>query len=152
MRNALATTGRLLVPACLILLSACSPRADSPAQSGVEGQARPGGVTVFEGARLITGDGSAPIESSAFIVENNRFTQVGRRGEVQVPAGAARVDLTGKTVMPAKVDLHGHLGFEDVVAGTTSKANFTRQNLVEQLERYAYMGWSAVVSMADLAD
>ena len=30
---------------------------------------QPGGVTVFEGARLITGDGSAPIENAAFIVE-----------------------------------------------------------------------------------
>jgi len=28
-------------------------------------------MTVFEGARLITGDGSTPIENSAFIVENN---------------------------------------------------------------------------------
>ena len=57
-------------------------------------------VTVFEGARLIVGDGSAPIEGAAFIVENNRFTQVGRKGQLQVPAGAARIDLTGKTVMP----------------------------------------------------
>jgi len=35
-------------------------------------------VIVFEGARLITGDGSAPIENSAFIVENDHFTRVGR--------------------------------------------------------------------------
>ena len=45
-------------------------------------------VTVFEGARLITGEGSAPIENSAFIVENTRFTRVGRRGELPAPAGA----------------------------------------------------------------
>ena len=75
----------------------------------VHGQTATPGVTVFEGARLITGDGGAPIENSAFIVQNDRFTQVGRRGDLQVPAGAARVDLTGKTVMPAKVDLHGHV-------------------------------------------
>ena len=66
-------------------------------------------VTVFEGARLLTGDGSAPIENSAFVVDGNRFTLVGRRGEVQVPAGAAQVDLTGKTVMPTMVDMHGHI-------------------------------------------
>jgi imidazolonepropionase-like amidohydrolase len=133
----------LPVVAVLLLAATWSAQTQTPPRNG---------VTVFEGARLITGDGTAPIENSAFIVQNNQFTAVGRRGELQVPAGAARVDLTGKTGMPAKVDLHGHLGFEDVVAGTTSKANFTRQNLVEQLERYAYMGWSAVVSMADLAD
>ena len=109
-------------------------------------------MTVFEGARLITGDGNAPIENSAFIIQDNQFTAVGRRGEVQVPAGAARVDLTGKTVMPAKVDVHGHLGFENVVAGTTSKENYTRENLIDHLERYAYLGFSAVVSIADLAE
>ena len=41
----------------------------------VFGQAR---TTVYEGARLITGDGSAPIENSAFVIENGLFTQVGR--------------------------------------------------------------------------
>ena len=116
------------------------------------GQGRVTGVTLFEGARLITGDGRAPIENSAFVVQNDRFTLVGRRGEVQAAAGAARVDLTGKTVMPAKVDTHGHLGYENVIAGTTSKANFTRQNLIDHLERFAYMGFSAVVSIADLAE
>ena len=63
----------------------------------IESQARQaGGATVFEGARLIVGDGSPPIESAAFVVQNNRFIQVGRKGQVNVPAGAARVDLTGK--------------------------------------------------------
>src|SRR6266540_3966867 len=84
----------------------------------VGGQATP--PTVFEGARLITGDGSPPIENSAFIVESGRFTRVGRRGEVPVPTGAARIDLTGKTVMPGIVDLHGHIGFQDVARGTMS--------------------------------
>jgi imidazolonepropionase-like amidohydrolase len=82
------------------------------------GQApRPAGVTVFEGARLITGDGSAPIEDAAFVVEASRITAVGRRGEVAVPAGAARIDLSSKTVMPAIVDAHGHPGFLDAVTG-----------------------------------
>ena len=67
------------------------------------------GATVFEGARLIAGDGSAPVTDAAFIVENGRFTAVGRKGQLKVPAGAARVDLTGKTVMPAIIDAHKHL-------------------------------------------
>jgi len=144
MRRMTRMSSYLLVVACLFASAACSPQA--------EGQVGATGVTVFEGARLITGDGGAPIENSAFIVENNQFTRVGRQGEVQVPAGTARVDLTGKTVMPAKVDVHGHLGYENVVEGTTSKENFTRENLIDHLERYAYMGFSAVVSIADLAE
>jgi hypothetical protein len=45
-------------------------------------------ATIYEGARLITGSGGT-IENSAFVVENGRFTQVGRRGELPSPAGAA---------------------------------------------------------------
>src|SRR5258708_35671082 len=48
-------------------------------------------VTLFEGARLIMGNGAALIESSAFIVENDRFTSVGRKGELRLPSGAAHV-------------------------------------------------------------
>src|SRR5882762_11233667 len=121
----------ILLGACLPFASACSPRAESqPAPS-----AR---ITVFEGARLIAGDGSAPIEDSAFIVENNQFTYVGRRADANVPAGATRVDLTGKTVMPTMVDLHGHIGFQNIAEGTMSKATYTRDNLIDHLELLAY--------------
>lgn len=126
-----------------LLLAGCSSQVSQPAPEG--------GATIFEGARLITGDGGAAIENSAFVVVNNQFTQVGRRGEVQVPAGAARVDLAGKTVMPTMVDLHGHLGFQNVAEGTMSKETFTRENLIDHLERLAYHGVGAVVGIADLA-
>jgi imidazolonepropionase-like amidohydrolase len=109
-------------------------------------------VTVFEGARLITGDGSAPIENSAFVVANDRFTQIGRRGEVQVPAGAKRVDISGKTVMPTMVDLHGHFGFQNIPAGTMSKQTFTRENLIDHMQRLAFHGVGAAVGVGDLVD
>src|SRR5437867_10531966 len=102
---------------------------------------------VFEGARLIMGDGGAPIESSAFIVQNNRFTTVGRKGEVQAPPGAVRVDLTGKTVIPALIDVHSHFGFLNQRDGSMSKANFNRENLLDHLKRYAYHGFAASISM-----
>jgi imidazolonepropionase-like amidohydrolase len=104
-------------------------------------------ATLFEGARLIVGDGKAPIENSAFLVENNQFTRVGRKGDLRPPAGAARIDLTGKTVMPAMVDVHSHLGFLKQLDGSMSKANFNRENLIDHLNRYAYHGFSAAISM-----
>jgi imidazolonepropionase-like amidohydrolase len=106
----------------------------------------------FEGARLIVGDGSAPIESSAFIVEGDSFTWVGRKGERQAAPGAVRVDLTGKTVMPSLIDGHNHIGLVNEKDGSNSKANYTRENLVDQLERYAYYGVSAAMSMGLEAD
>lgn len=115
-------------------------------------QVRGPNVTVFEGARLITGDGTSPIENSAFVVQGNLFTQVGRRGQLQVPEGSAHVDLTGKTVMPAKVDLHGHIGYQHDEDGTMAKEYFTRENLVDHLQRLAYYGYSAVIGIGDLVD
>src|SRR2546430_2255085 len=109
-------------------------------------------VTVFEGARLITGDGSAPIENSAIVVESDHFTQVGRRGAVPPPAGAVHVNLAGKTVMPAKVDLHGHIGYQHDVDGTMAKEYFTRENLIDHLQRLAYYGFSAIIGIGDLVD
>jgi imidazolonepropionase-like amidohydrolase len=134
----------LLAFACLLLASAWTWNLD--------GQASQSNTTVFEGARLIKGDGSAPIENSAFIVTGDRLTQVGRRGELRVPAGAAHVDLTGKTVMPALVDIHGHLGYQNIVEGTMSKSSYTRENLIDHLQRLAYNGVGATVSIGDLED
>jgi imidazolonepropionase-like amidohydrolase len=130
----------LLFSAGLILAMASAAAAQAPT------------VTVFEGARLITGDGSAPIENSAFVVTNDRFTQIGRRGEVQVPAGAKRVDISGKTVMPTMVDLHGHFGFQNIPAGTMSKETFTRENLIDHMQRLAFHGVGAAVGVGDLVD
>ena len=108
---------------------------------------------LFEGARLIAGDGRPPIENAAFLVENARFTRVGRKGDFRLPAGATRIDLTGKTVIPAMVDVHSHLGFLKQLDGSMSKANFTRENLLDHLQRYAYHGFAAAISMGtDLGD
>jgi imidazolonepropionase-like amidohydrolase len=91
-------------------------------------------VTLFEGARLIAGDGGAPIADTAFVVQGTQFTEVSRRGQVKVPSGATRVDLTGKTVMPAIVDTHTHMPGE-------------RAPLTDLLKRKAYYGVSALISL-----
>src|SRR5438105_1629326 len=102
-------------------------------------------ATLFEGARLITGDGRAPIENAAFLVENARFTRVGRKGEIQAPAGAARIDLTGKTVIPALIDGHSHIGYMKNL--TSGAQNYTRANILDHMRRFAYFGVAASQSM-----
>src|SRR5262245_37160657 len=91
-------------------------------------------VTVFEGARVIIGDGRAPIENATIILSGNRFMQVGRAGDVKAPAGAMRVNLAGKTVMPMIIDTHTHL-------------SQTREMLINDLTRRAYDGVSAAQSL-----
>src|SRR5262245_21051605 len=71
-----------------------------------------GPSVLLEGARLISGDGSAVIENSALLVTGSLISRVGRKGEIAAPAGAKRLDLTGKTVMPALIATHVHPGFQ----------------------------------------
>src|SRR5689334_994298 len=108
--------------------------------------------TLFEGARLITGDGRV-IENSAFVVTGNQISQVGRKGEVRLPSGGTRVDLTGKTVMPALIDAHVHMGYRRGLDFSTN--NYTRENLSDILDRFAYYGVAAILeagtSRSDLA-
>jgi imidazolonepropionase-like amidohydrolase len=120
----------LLIPACLAFAV--------NATTQVWGQ-----TAVFEGARLVTGDGSAPIEDSAFIVEGGRFAGVGRRAAVAIPVGATRVDLTGKTVIPALIDAHVHMGYRKGLG--FGPENYTRENLLDTLNRFAYYGVAAIL-------
>ena len=98
------------------------------------GQGPAASITVFEGARLIVGDGRAPIENASFVVNGTRFGQVGRAADVRVPAGAARIRLAGKAVMPAIVDTHTHL-------------SQTREMLISDLRQRAYFGIGAALSL-----
>jgi imidazolonepropionase-like amidohydrolase len=101
--------------------------------AGVTGStgAQAQGVTAYEGARIIVGDGRV-IENGTLVVNGARITQAG--ANVPVPAGATRVNLAGKTVMPMIIDTHIH-------------ASTTREGLVRDLRQRPYWGISAVMSM-----
>src|SRR5256885_12090158 len=101
-------------------------------------------IVLYEGARLISGDGRAPIDDSAFLVENGTITKVGKKGDLAAPGGAGRVSLAGKTVMPTLIDAHGHPGLQRGL--TYSADNFTRENIIDDLNRALYFGVAAVQS------
>src|SRR6476646_3960784 len=61
-------------------------------------------ILAVQGGTLIDGTGRAPIENSVIVIENGRFTAVGRSGEVSIPPGAQVIDITGKTVLPGFLD------------------------------------------------
>jgi imidazolonepropionase-like amidohydrolase len=111
------------------------------------GQIPPTTATLFEGARLITGEARAPIENSAFLVEGRTITKVGRRGEIQLTPSGTRVDLTGKTVIPTLIDIHNHLGWTDQRTNIATKQTYTREMVIDHLMRYAYYGIAATLSM-----
>ena len=99
---------------------------------------------MYEGARLIPGDGSPVIEQSAFLVEVGRVTQVGRQGQDKIPASTRRVDLSGKTVMPALIATHVHPGFQRGI--TYVRDNYTADTVVNDLNRALYFGVSVAQS------
>lgn len=113
--------------ALTLCFAACSGPSPEPTPEKTEA------VTVYEGARLILGDGEV-IDDGTFAVVDGQFSAVGVSGEVDVPADAERVALTGMTVIPAIVDAHTHLGTD-------------REALIEDLERRAYYGVGAAMSL-----
>jgi imidazolonepropionase-like amidohydrolase len=125
--------GRGVAVAALLVLAACSER--QPASPATPAAPAAGaGVTAFTGARLIVGDGTV-IDNATFTLEPDKhFGVVGPTAAVTVPAGAAKVDLTGLTVMPAIVDSHVHLSHD-------------RAGLVADLKHRAYFGVSAAMSL-----
>ncbi len=132
MRRVLTESSRPAFAAGVLVIGSCLAAACSAPETGQAPAA--GTVTVYEGARLIDGSGGPAVEDAAFVVDGSRITQVGRAGQLQVPPGAARVDLSGKTVIPAIIDTHTHL------AGS-------REALVNQLQGKAYYGAGVVVSL-----
>ena len=100
-------------------------------------------VQLFAGGRVIVGDGSV-IEDGAFLVRDDLIVQVGSTDEVTAPPEASVVDLTGRTVMPALVNTHAHLGWEQYASW--GSGNFTRGNLIDHLDRHAYYGVGTVIS------
>jgi imidazolonepropionase-like amidohydrolase len=100
--------------------------------------------TLFEGARIIPGDGAPAVENGALLVEGGAIARIGRKGEIAPPAGAVRIDLEGKTVIPAIVSAHVHPGFQKGL--TYSAENFTRETILDDLDRALYFGISTVMS------
>jgi imidazolonepropionase-like amidohydrolase len=118
------------------------PRADAQANQ------RP---IVLKGARLIDGTGRPAIDNSVLVIEGDHVAAAGTAGKVVIPKDADVQDVSGKTIMPALINLHGHLGLStngaDSVAG-----HYTQENVVKQLNKYLSYGVAAVASLGQDED
>src|SRR5215468_4570537 len=70
------------------------------------------GAIALTGARIIDGTGRAPVQQGTIVINNGHIEAVGAASAVKVPAGAMRVDLSGKTVIPGLINAHAHLNVE----------------------------------------
>ena len=102
-------------------------------------------ITAFVGGRVIDGTGKV-IDRGTVVITGARITAVGP-ASTPVPAGAARVDLTGKTILPGLINAHGHV--PATTGLRTDPASYTRDNLLRQLRTYAMYGVTTVFSLGD---
>jgi imidazolonepropionase-like amidohydrolase len=101
-------------------------------------QAPAGGTVALTGARVIDGTGAAPLEQATIVIADGRIQAVGTGAAVTIPAGATRVDMSGKTIVPGLINAHGHLNADQ-------STRPIRDKLAGQLRLYADYGITTVV-------
>ena len=74
-------------------------------------------TVAITGGKVVIGDGSAPIEQGVVIVTNGRVVAAG--ASIAIPAGAQRIDATGKWVTPGIVAGFTRLGLVGVRPSTS---------------------------------
>lgn len=85
---------------------------------------------VVTAARMVDVERGRYVDAPQVVVTDGRITAVGRRGD-PVPAGARRIDLGSRTLLPGLIDMHVHLTSDP-----------TRRGYLRY--RYSDRFWSAV--------
>ena len=106
---------------------------------------QPGGTIAFTGARVIDGTDRAPIDNATILVRGGKIVAAGPAAAVTIPAGAQRVSLAGKTVIPGLVNAHGHVG--NTVG--MEQGHYSAENVARDLRTYAAYGITTVFSLGD---
>jgi imidazolonepropionase-like amidohydrolase len=97
----------------------------------------------FTNVRLITG--REQVFDNAFLqTRAGIILDVGGTGEPTDTACDVTQDLSGRTIIPALVNSHAHLGWE--AYGDWGSEHFTDANLVDHLYRHAYYGVGTIIS------
>jgi len=101
-----------------------------------------GGGTLFRDVTLIDGNGGAPVEHTDLLVQGDTIAAIGKNLDT---TGVNVVNLSGKTIMPALISSHVHVG---TLKGTDTKSvNYTRANILSQLKKYEKYGVGNILVM-----
>lgn len=94
------------------------------------GAAQTPAVKAFTGARLFNSATGATVDNTTLVVRDGRIVSAGPAAGITIPAGAERIALTGKTIVPGLVNTHGHVN-----------------NAERDLRTYAAYGVTTIVSL-----
>ena len=120
-----------------LFLVACQPTTTPESQDST--------IVVIEGATVIDGMSSTPIENAVIVIEGDTIRAIGSSGSVEVPPNAQTVDATGKTIIPGIFNLHAHLARSE---GMESGDQFyNRERIQRDANRYLYYGITHMVSL-----
>jgi len=98
--------------------------------------------TLFQDVTLIDGNGGSPAEHTDILVQGDTISLIGSKLDT---AGFTVLNLTGKTIMPALISSHVHVG---TLKGITTKSgNYTRDNILSQLKKYQDYGITTIMVM-----
>ncbi len=95
---------KILTVAAALSLHSCDAASNAPE------------TTVLQGATLFDGTGSAPVENSVIIIEDEQITCAGDSDTCSPPADADIMDVSGQYITPGLIDAHVHFfqtGFFD---------------------------------------
>lgn len=63
--------------------------------------------TILENGRIIDGTGAEPKEGWDIIICDDKILDIGQN--LSIPNNANRIDISGLTILPGLIDMHGHL-------------------------------------------
>lgn len=102
-----------------------------------------GNYLLLQNARLVIGDGNV-FERGSILISEGQIMAVSESLAIEFPEQTEVVNLEGKTIIPALIDAHAHLGYQG--ADSWGAENYSVDNLIANLRQYAYYGFSAVFS------
>jgi len=105
---------------------------------------------VLKGALLVDGTGRPPVQNSVLVIESGKIRAAGSAASVSIPKDADVRDVSGKTIMPALVNIHGHPGVTG--NGVDTLTAYTEENARKQLARYLSYGVGTVGSFGQDED
>src|SRR5262249_42771355 len=113
---------------------------------------KPSGVVALVGARIVTMKGADVIQRGTIVVRDNRIAAVGDEGQVQIPSGARRIDVSGKTIIPGLVDIHAHMASVAGVHRTRSWAYEMNLAYGVTTTRNPQSGNAYIITFSDLVE